>query len=158
MSEIPSKIYILYIFRSYDENYIFLFKKDICHCKKTFWYRNFQIYSVETIKIYKVHVYNVDIMADNIWVMRTKSHCTMPEIFIKQFYGPSWTWVWLKYWWITSGKIVTMSVNCQGNVREFQVECSVATLKMETQGSVWSAIRAPSQYKDRLSQVWGFPC
>ena len=29
------------------------------------------VYSVETIKVYKVHVYDVDIMADYIWVMRT---------------------------------------------------------------------------------------
>ena len=38
---------------------------------------------METIKDYKVHVYNVDIMADYIRVMRTKSHCAMPEILIK---------------------------------------------------------------------------
>ena len=60
--------------------------------------------------------------------MITESRYAMPEILIKQFYGPAWVWVWLEYWWIMSGKIVTMSVNCQGDVREFQVDWSVATL------------------------------
>ena len=67
-------------------------------------------------------------MDDYILVMIIKSLCSMPERLIQQFYEPHWAWVWLKYWWITSGKIVTMSGNCQGNVREFQLEWSVATL------------------------------
>ena len=46
--------------------------------------------------------------------MITKSHCSMPERLIQQFYGPYWAWVWLQYWWITSGKIETMSGKCQG--------------------------------------------
>ena len=53
-------------------------------------------------------------MDDYNWVMITKSLCSMPERLIQQFYGPYWVWVWLKYYWIMSGKIVTMSGKCQG--------------------------------------------